>query len=176
MKKHISVFLMLSLFAMNTIAQKNAVKLGTITFGGTNYGVQYERWLSSHFSLVFQYGLAANFNHDVQGEGNLSQAILFGDGFYAEGRYYLTTDKDLLEGWHFGVNFNYINTTIDDGFEKNYLERFGFGPVLGYQWVFASHITLDTMFGGGWMDTSTSLSDYRKGFFPLIGINLGYNF
>ncbi|MEL4456471.1 DUF3575 domain-containing protein [Lutimonas vermicola] len=168
MKKHISVFLMLSLFAMNTIAQKNAVKLGTITFGGTNYGVQYERSISSHFSLVVQYGVAVTLNW--------SQTILFGDGFYAEGRYYFTTDKDLLEGWHLGVNFNYINTTIEDDFEKNYLERFGFGPVAGYQWVFARHITLDALFGWGWMDTSTNLPEYHKGFFPLIGINLGYNF
>lgn len=168
MKKCISFFIIICFFSISSFGQKNIVKLGSVTFGGTNYGLQYERSLSGHFSVVLQYGVTAVINW--------SQTILFGDGFYAEGRYYFTEDRDLMEGWHLGVNFNYINTTLESDVSKDYLERYGFGPVAGYQWVFTHHMTIDTMFGGGWMHTSTNLPEYHKGFFPLIGINLGYNF
>lgn len=175
MKNGISFFIILYLFSINALAQKNILKLGTITFGGTNYGVQYERSLSSHFSLVLQYGVVVAINSTSTVLFG-APTVLFGDGFYTEGRYYFKEDKDLMEGWHLGVTFNYINTTLEFDFDKNYLERYGIGSVAGYQWVFDHHITIDTLFGGGWMHTSTNLRDYHNGFFPLIGVNLGYNF
>lgn len=168
MKKCIFFLTILFLFSINSFAQKNIIKGGTVTFGGTNYGVQYERSLSENFSIVVQYGFTTIINW--------SPTILFGDGFYAEGRYYFTGDKDLFKGWHLGANFNYINSTLESDVGNDYLKRSGFGLVSGYQWVFNHHITIDTLFGGGWMDTSTNLPEYHKGFFPLIGLNLGYNF
>ena len=168
MKKCIFFLIIFFLFSINSFAQKNIIKGGTVTFGGTNYGVQYERLLSNNFSIILQYGFVVTFNQSL--------TLLVGDGFYTEGRYYFAKDKDPLEGWHLGISFNYMDTDLESDVGTDYLKRSGLGVVGGYQWVFSNHITIDTLFGGGGMNTSTNLPEYNKGFFPMIGINLGYNF
>lgn len=170
MKKRIAFSIILFLFSIISFAQKNSIKAGFITFGGTNYGVQYERILSNNISIIGQYGVVFAINSSYEA------TLLVGNGYYLEARYYFARDKDLLEGWHLGINFNYVNTNLESDLGNDYLKRSGIGFVGGYQWVFSNHITIDAFFGGGFMNTTTNLPSYHDGFFPLVGLNLGYNF
>jgi len=140
-------------------------KLGFVASSGINTGLLYERSISDHFSLSAQVGYASIL--DIFGEN------ANGFGLFGEGRYYFTRNKDLMEGWHAGVYLHYLNTKTQNDYQ---LDRTGLGLVGGYQWIFTSHFTIDTMLGGGYMsDTSDDLSD-DNGIYPFVGINFGYNF
>ena len=160
----------LALFSVTTFAQKNIIKAGFINGGGSNFGIQYERFLSNDISLMVQYGAVIVFN------GHNELTPLLGTGFYTEGRYYFSRNKDLLEGWHGGIYFNYMDTSLDSDFGIDELKRSGAGLISGYQWVFPFHMTMDILLGGGLYNTTTNLPDYHEGFFFMGGFNLGYNF
>jgi hypothetical protein len=170
MDKNVFRFLVLILFSTTISAQKNIVKAGFINGGGSNFGIQYERLLTDNFSLMAQYGGVIVFN------GSYELTTLFGTGFYTEGRYYFSRNKDLMEGWHGGIYFNYMETSLESDFGRDELKRSGAGLISGYQWVFPFHMTMDILLGGGFYNTTTNLPDYHEGFFFMGGFNLGYNF
>ena len=170
MNRKLTIFLTLTLLSTSIFGQKNIVKAGFINGGGSNFGIQYERFLANNISLMAQFGGVVVFN------GSYEFTFLFGSGFYAEGRYYFSRNKDLMEGWHGGIYFNYMDTTLESDVSLDELKRSGAGLVTGYQWVFPFHMTIDILLGGGLYNTTTNLPNYHEGFFFMGGFNLGYNF
>jgi len=137
-----------------------------------NVGVQYERALNDHFSLVGQLGFArlANSSSSVE-------TVSTGFGYYLEGRYYFSSNDARMEGWHLGVFYNAINTESSDNFETNIASV---GLATGYQWIFDSNITFGLVIGAGTynLDSEQDRGLFIDGltFWPHIGLNLGYSF
>jgi hypothetical protein len=76
----------------NSNSQENIIKASALI---GNVGLQYERALSERFSLVGQLGFSrlANSSSSVE-------TVSTGFGYYLEGRYYFSANKDRMEGWH----------------------------------------------------------------------------
>jgi hypothetical protein len=100
-----------------------------------------------------------------------------GLGFYFEGRFYFSSKKDRMEGWHIGPYYNDINTKDDNGLETNISS---IGLAAGHQWIFGSNVTLGLVFGAGTYDieSDTNRGIFLEGltFLPHIGLNIGYRF
>ncbi len=156
------------LYSMSSFAQKNIVKVGFVASGGTNTGLQYERSVSDNFSIIGQVGYATV--SDLMNESST------GIGYYVEGRYYFSKNKDILEGWHAGIYTTYMNTESSNDFVSYDQNNFSIGLVGGYQWVLTSHLTFDALIGGGYLRFDGSEVSEDSGFYPLIGLNIGYNF
>lgn len=172
MKKYSIVTVLFLLITLPIFSQKNLVKFGFLHEGGTNYGFTYERSVAKNFSLLAQWGFVTDiiFNTDN------AESFQVGSGFYLEGRYYLQKGKDLMEGWHAGINFLYQDTELESDVDIEYLRRTGFGATMGYQWIFLNHLTIDTMFGLGYSFNSTNIPRLDNGAVFVLGANLGYNF
>ena len=151
------------------IAQENIVKAGAII---GNFGIQYERSLSDHFSVIGQLGYS-----NITLSGNNVDSKSNGLGYYVEGRYYFSSNKDLMEGWHIGPFYNSINTNIGGDLKTNISS---FGLATGYQWVLDSQLTIEIIFGGGTLNMDIDDPEIEFlgniGFFPHLGLTLGYNF
>lgn len=149
--------------------KENIVKAGIVV---GNLGIQYERSLSDHFSIIGQLGYS-----EVTTTVNNVDSTSFGLGYYLEGRYYFSSNRDLMEGWHIGPFYNSINTKDDDELKTNVSSL---GLAAGYQWVFNSQITLGIVFGGGSLDVNSDIPNtiYEDdiGFLPHFGFALGYSF
>lgn len=172
MKNNFIVTALILLFTLPLFSQKNIVKFGFLHEGGTNYGLTYERSVAQNFSLLAQWGFVT----DIIFNSENAQAFQVGTGIYLEGRYYLQKEKDLMEGWHAGINFLYQDTELESDVDIEYLKRTGFGATMGYQWVFLNHITIDTMFGLAYSINSTNIPRLDNGVVFVLGANLGYNF
>lgn len=170
MKNEGFIIVIVLLTSMSVFAQKNILKAGFVASGGVNSGLQYERSVSSHISVLGQIGYAE------MSSGTIIFQNSKGLGLYVEGRYYFSNEKDLMEGWHGGIYCTYMNTRYKDGWIDYDQNNLGIGAVGGYQWVFSPGITVDTLLGGGYLrfDEENMVGD--RGFYPLIGLNLGYNF
>lgn len=162
-----ATFLMLGLTQGN--GQENIVKASGMI---GNLGVQYERALGSRFSLIGQLGYSS-LNSSVNNVKINSNGL----GYYFEGRFYFSSKKDRMEGWHIGPYYNDINTKDDDGQETNVSSV---GLATGHQWVFGSNVTLGLVFGAGTFDiqSETNRGILLEGltFLPHFGLNLGYRF
>jgi len=168
MKKDLLILLMLTFFSAAMFAQKNIVKLGFVASGGISAGVQYERSISDRISIAGQLGYATIF--DVWLDQNTN-----GIGVYVEGRYYFSKNKDLMEGWHAGIYVNYMDTDNNSHSTPYKRDNISGGIVGGYQVVFKSHMTLDALLGAGYLNSDDEFSS-DSGIYPLLGLNLGYNF
>ena len=150
-------------------AQENIVKASGIV---GNAGVQFERSLSDHFSIIGQVGISS-----ITTTVNSNNSKSNGFGFYVEGRYYFSSNKDLMEGWHIGPYYNSFMTKDDKDLKTN-ISSFGLGT--GYQWVFDSKVTLGIVFGGGSLNIDSDIPEIEFleifGFLPHLGLSLGYNF
>lgn len=160
------------LFCMSSFAQKNIIKAGSMISGGYNTGLQYERSVSNNFSVIGQVGFAFIPNFLFESSTGI--------GFYVEGRYYFSKNKDLMEGWHAGIYTSYLNTKSSGGFfSYDQQNNINIGLVGGHQWVHTAHFTFDTLIGGGFGGDYVKFDgngiEYR-GFYPLVGLNIGYNF
>jgi len=169
MIKKIILLCIITLSINNVTAQENIVKTSAIL---GNLGIQYERSLNDHFSLIGQIGYS-NITITVNDVDSKSSGL----GYYLEGRYYFSSNKNLMEGWHIGSFYNSINTKNDNDLKTNI---YSFGVTTGYQWVFDSQITLEIIFGGGTLNIDSDIPDIEIleniGFLPHLGITLGYNF
>lgn len=165
-----AILLCMCIFTFNGLfAQENIVKAGAIL---GNLGVQYERSLSDHFSVIGQLG----YSNITITENNVDSKSN-GLGYYLEGRYYFSSNKDLMEGWHIGPYYNSINTKNSDDIKTNISSL---GLSTGYQWVTDSQLTIGIIFGGGTLNIESDnpniefLGDIN--FLPHLGFTLGYNF
>ncbi|MFS4417730.1 DUF3575 domain-containing protein [Maribacter sp. 2307ULW6-5] len=147
--------------------QNNVIKASALI---GNLGLQYERALGDRFALIGQVG-HSNFTNSVNDVETTSNGL----GFLVEGRYYLSKNKERMEGWHIGVFYSAMNTESSEGLQTNIASL---GIASGYQWVFGSHISLGLVFGAGTFDYD---SDQDRGlllegltFWPHLGLSLGY--
>ena len=169
MKKYILFTLFPFIFTMSSFAQKNIMKVGFVASGGMITGLQYERSVADNFSIMGQVGYATVLDSWLAESSK-------GIGLYVEGRYYFSKNKDLLEKWHAGIYTTYLNTESSDDFFSYDQNNISIGLVGGYQWVLTSHLTFDTLIGGGFLRFDDSDGSEDNGFYPLIGLNIGYNF
>lgn len=170
MKKNYFIHVLFLLFTLPIFSQENIVKIASIGSGGVITGIQYERSLTNRISILGTIGYATII--DIVGVD-----ASHGFGLNAEGRYYFTQSKDLMEGWHAGTYLHYLNTKGDDGYEMDYyLNSLGIGLNGGYQFVFSPAITFDLFAGGGIRFATSDMASEDTEFYPLGGISLGYNF
>jgi hypothetical protein len=156
----------------NIFSQENIVKASSIV---GNIGVQYERSLSPHFSVVGQvgYSMARIF---IGGGDYYSSGI----GYYAEGRYYFSKNNALMEGWHIGPYYNSINTKSKELNDAKTTMN-SLGLTAGYQWQTDSGFAFGLIFGGGSLDFKSDIPNAESflgdiNFLPNLGVTLGYNF
>lgn len=176
MKKNYFIYVLFLLFTLPIFSQENIVKIAAIESEGDIVGIQYERSLTNRISILGTIGYAS-FSY--------MYFTTTGFGLNAEGRYYFTKNKDLMEGWHAGAYLDYKNTEgesdSDYYHEDAYINTFGIGLIGGYQFVFSPSITLDLFAGGGLEFDDSDLGDSLEGrddtvFVIPLGISLGYNF
>jgi len=152
--------------------QKNGIKIGYIT---DNSGIQYERSLGKQWSIIGQFGYSAI---PITSESeSVDYSEYAGIGLYFEGRYYFSTKKDLMEGWHIGPYYHFMkgSSKSTDAESTIYL----FGGTSGYQWVFNSNLTIDLLIGigfGTWSTEEDEVFPLPPIVLPNLGFTLGYNF
>lgn len=150
-------------------AQKNIVKANLLI---GNVGVQFERSLTSHISLTAHIGYS-------KGSITVNDVKTSSDGFgyYLEGRYYFSSKKDLMEGFHFGPYYYEMHLSNKRN-RKGSLNSLGL--VTGYQWVLNSKITAGITAGAGTLSITGDIAGLYlfKLFkvYPNFGISVGYNF
>ncbi|SHJ17933.1 DUF3575 domain-containing protein [Flavobacterium haoranii] len=160
------------LFFNNLFSQENIVKASSIV---GNIGVQYERSLSPHFSVVGQvgYSMTRIFINDNDYSST-------GIGYYVEGRYYFSKNNALMEGWHIGPYYNSINTKSKELNDAK-TTMTSLGITAGYQWQTDSGFAFGLIFGGGNLDFKSDIPQAESflgdiNFLPNLGLTLGYNF
>lgn len=168
LKKTTLLFLFVLIFK-GIFAQEKIIKAGAIL---GNLGIQYEQGISERFSILGQVGYS-HLTYSVNGTETKSNGI----GYYISGKYYLSSGKDEMEGWHIGPYFNSINTKDEDDLKTNISS---IGITSGYQWVFNSKITLELLFGLGSFNLNTDVSGIEDlsniNVFPNLGVTFGYAF
>lgn len=153
----------------NSYGQDNIVKASALL---ANVGLQYERALNDHFSVIGQVGVSrlSNSTNDINTTSE-------GFGYYLEGRYYFSAKNKKMEGWHVGAFYNVMNTETDDNLKTNISS---IGLATGYQWIYNSNITFGLTLGAGSkeLDTEQDRGLFIDGltFWPHLGLNLGYSF
>ncbi|MBC8884160.1 DUF3575 domain-containing protein [Flavobacterium piscinae] len=167
----LSFVLLLGFTSLN--AQENIVK-ASVVFG--NAGIQYERSLSQHFSLAAQAGYGFTFI-STPAENN---EFTTGLAYSFEGRYYFSSSKPKLTGWHLGPSVNFINTT--DKNDNEYKTRI-YGVTGGSQWIFDSNFTLEFVVSLGYRTVDSpdvylgsSVTNKSPDIMPSAGVSFGYAF
>lgn len=170
MKKIIfSLILLFGLFnanAQNNIAKINA-SLGLV-------GVQYERSVLDHFSIVGQAGLGF-----INVSDGSNSDIATGTGLTAAGRYYFSTKKGRMQGWHIGPKFHYLDTkTKSSNFVDQKYQLNVYSINTGKQWVYKSNLTFEFELGLGYQDSiNEGLNNSNATELAiLVGVSLGYAF
>jgi hypothetical protein len=140
----------------------------------------YERKLNEKSSAQLGFGFTAYNRNDVKING------IF---ITPEYRFYLSNEKEAMEGFYVGPYLRYQNLKIEDITDPNYpdkatLSTFGGGVVIGHQWIFSNVISLD-IFGGPNYNSGTvkvtsgndpNVPGTFKGFGARFGITLGIVF
>jgi hypothetical protein len=168
MKANQSTTLLFALLTLPIFAQENIIKGAVLGSGGIISGIQFERSITNRLSILATLGFASVYDF-------FGLEASSGFGLNAEGRYYFSKNKDLMEGWHGGLYFHYLNTDGDNRYEY-YHNSLGIGLNGGYQFVFSSNLTLDLYAGGGIKFISSDRSSEDTDFYPMAGLSLGYNF
>lgn len=167
MKKVIFTVIFLAVLGAN--AQENIVKAG-LSLG--NVGVMYERALGKHFSAAAQVG----FGFATISEGNNSD-IATGTGFIIEGRYYFSTKKGKMQGWHIGPGFQQVNTKLDNAkFSRDNYSISVYSINTGSQWIYKSNFTFEFNLGVGYQQLADETVANDTPVAILIGVGLGYAF
>lgn len=169
------ILLSVLFFGFTTIkAQENIVK-ASVVFG--NAGIQYERSLSQHFSLAAQAGYGFTFISTPVEENELTTGLAYS----IEGRYYFSSSKDKLTGWHIGPSVNFIDTKGKNDYKYNTKV---YGVTGGNQWIFDSKFTLEFVVSVGYRtvdspDVNLNFNTTNKKDFdimPSAGVSFGYAF
>ncbi|MEN9488353.1 MAG: hypothetical protein RL494_618 [Bacteroidota bacterium] len=74
--------------------QKNIIKIAPSV---TNIGVQYERLLTKHLSVLAQVGKGFGYTGIATGGNHLEES---GATYIVEARYYFSSKRDNMEGWY----------------------------------------------------------------------------
>lgn len=167
--KKLIVTTVFMLAASGLFAQRNITKAG---FYLGNTGLQYERALGESFSVLGQIGFSS-----IPTRVNSNDSKSNGIGYYVEARYYITQKNGLMNGFHIGPYYTYLN--VDDKDNGNLkTDVSSLGLVGGYQYIFKNGIALGANFGMGTLsiDSDVKLDVGGIDFFPNLGITLGYNF
>lgn len=166
MKKLLLTTLFFTFLSVN--AQDNIIKAG-VSLG--NIGVMYERSLGGHFSAAAQAG----FGFATISEGNNTD-IATGSGFIVEGRYYFSTKKGKMQGWHIGPGFQQVNTKVSDTrFSRDKYKISVYSVNTGSQWIYKSKLTFEFNLGLGYQELEGNY-DNDTPIAILLGVGLGYAF
>jgi hypothetical protein len=169
MKKTILSIAIVFMFVLGVNAQSelpNVLKINPIGLAFGNFNLNYQRGLTD--ATAIQIG--ANYWYKIFGED------VSGVGIRGSYQFFITNKvKPAPEGFYIGPQVSY--NSIKDKDSQESVNAFGVGLMLGYQWIWASGVTLDL--GAGPMyqfadETSTGIS--YEGFLPNITIAIGYNF
>jgi len=167
------ILLVALFFGFTTLnAQENIVK-ASVVFG--NAGIQYERSLSQHFSLAAQAGYGFTFISTPVEDNEFTTGLAYS----FEGRYYFSSSKDRLTGWHIGPSVNFIDTSGKNDYKYNTRV---YGVSGGSQWIFDSNFTMEFVVSVGYRTVDSPdvnfNSIYKKDIdiMPSAGISFGYAF
>lgn len=162
-------------------AQENIVK-ASLTFG--NAGLQYERLLVNKLSIVGQAGFG--FNIDNEANKNF---LATGTAYKLGARYYFSSKKGNMQGWHIGPEYQKINTkaespnSLNSAHLQNKYDINMYGIESGSQWIFDSNLSLEFVLGVNYSNYDKSKvytqSTDTKNFNSIgvtAGVSLGYAF
>lgn len=169
--KKILFFSILFLSAFSAMAQDNIAKISA-SLGLA--GVQYERSLSDRFSVLGQAGYGF-----VNVSDGYDSGIATGIGYSAAGRFYFSTKKGKMQGWHIGPKFYYLDTKIkSSNFNNEEIQLNVYSLNTGKQWVYKSHLTFEFELGLGYQEAVKSdFGDNNSTPIAiLVGVSLGYAF
>lgn len=141
----------------------------------------YERKINAKSSAQLGVGFTA-YNRDG--------IKISGVFFTPEYRFYLSNNKEAIEGFYIGPFVRYQNLKVEDtnsnpsNPDKATLSTFGGGLVIGHQWIFSNIIALDIFLGPSYNSgtvkvTSGSSVDVPasfQGFGVRAGLTLGVAF
>lgn len=172
-------FAVLALFAKQAIAQeaqeyaKNVVKLNLFGLGASNISLQYERALHKNISVALQagfipsHGLPSQISSAVPSD--VSSIKISGFNISPEFRWYpgKKVAKQAPRGFYIAPYLRYSSYTAagsftydDSTFYPAFIQKkvasmsityagFGFGGMIGYQWVINNKISIDWWIVGG---------------------------
>jgi hemolysin activation/secretion protein len=108
---------------------------------------------------------------------NIANDFSTGFGYYFEGRYYFSSTKDKMTGWHIGPSVNIAKTTSKKTatvYESNI-----YSLTAGSQWIFESKLSFEFFLAVGYQDikaSSRTLNQVGLPVMPSGGISVGYAF
>ncbi len=178
----------INLFAIEEKLQKlygneeNTIYINILSFLISQINLNYERLISSKYSLAVGVGVTDKNIYDVSDASNwsfLTTVITLGIGVYPSGRYGYT-----LRGFYFMPVYSIISidakykSTNESG--NNLAHRIAVN--FGYRWVLSNKITFDVSAGMGYRSSVTIKAnsqqagsiDYKVGVTHL-GLQFGYS-
>jgi hypothetical protein len=191
MKKLLLPAALLLLAASSASAQDNIIKVNILSPLVKTGSFFFEHKLNESSSLQLG-GLFTSYN--------IGDTDLSGFAITPEYRYYLSDRKEAMEGFYVAPFLRYQNLTLKSTYtsyngtgtgtsqqtEKASLDTFGGGILIGHQWIFKQHFSLDLFLGPsynggtvkyeGSQGTQTLDAGSFKGFGVRSGITFGFAF
>lgn len=164
---------LLTFFAPNSGFSQSGKNILKATGGASivPYELQYERSIAPNISVIVGLGLGSSAKSEVLGVVTNYKGM----GFSAEGRYYFSTNKDLMEGWHIGLYYEMAQLKADE--LKVNFSTIGLGG--GYQFIL-NKFAIDLDAGIGTFHVGGSESELNIlniiPIAPRLEMSLGYSF
>jgi len=179
-----SLLLFVLAFAANAqdgSSKMNAFKVNIFSPIAKTGSFFYERKINEKSSAQLGFGFTSYNKDDVK---------ISGIFITPEYRFYLSNNKEAIEGFYVGPYLRYQNLKIEDKSsdpsdpDKATLSTFGGGLVIGHQWIFSNIVSLDIFAGPNYNSGKvkiTSGSDVDvpgtfEGFGARFGVTLGLAF
>lgn len=183
MKRIFSIVILFSAVAAKAQdgGKMNAVKVNLFSPIVKTGSFFYERKINEKSSAQLGVGFTSY---------NRNGTKITGVFFTPEYRFYLSNNKEAIEGFYVGPFIRYQNLKIEDtqsdpsNPDKATLSTYGGGIVVGHQWVFSDIIVLDLFAGPTYNSgnirvtsgSSVSVPGTFQGFGARAGVTLGINF
>ena len=173
MKRIFFILSIVTMFCMSSYAQDdmeenlpNVIKINPISLAFGNFNLSYQRAIGS--SSAIQIG--ANYLYKLFG------SEVSGFGLRGSYQFFLTgRAKEAPEGFYIGPQIAY--NSFKEKLTDVSVSTFGFGLMVGYQWIWKSGMALDLGIGPMYVIESDSETEESfEGFLPNVIIALGYNF
>ncbi len=175
-KKFLLMACVLTAFAFSANAQSSVIKLNIFSPIVSTFNVQYEKTTKADQSFQLGFFYTGYSSSDTKFNGF---------GLTPEYRFYLS-DTDAPKGVFIApfVRYQSFSASNASTNTKGSVTSFGGGVVLGKQWIFKEHISLDIFLGPGYyssnikIDSGTPSIDATPfdGFTVRAGLCFGYAF
>jgi hypothetical protein len=163
-------------FSQSDGGKQNAFKINILSPVVRTGSVFYERKVSDKSSAQLGFAYTGYNREGIK---------ITGVVVTPEYRFYLSNEKEAIEGFYVAPYLRYQNLKIEDEFDKATLNSFGGGLVAGHQWLFSDIVTLDIFLGPNYNSGKVKVTDGSgdvdvpgnfEGFGLRFGVTLGIAF